>query len=717
MKQTREISHFLHSQYFADGLRITFGTLLPALVFSYYGNLQTGIAISLGALVTSIPDTPGPVNHRRNAMLITVVLVFFAATLTKLVSEYPLLLGVEIVVLSFLFSMFSVYGNRASSVGSAGILIMILNMEGHGNPDQNVFQQTLYIVAGSIWYTLLSLTLTQFRPYRLAQQSLAVSIRNIASYLRVKADFYAIDKDADESYRKLIEQQILAHEHQDEVRELLFRGKVSVKDTTKIGRLLILIFSDMIDLFEQSMATHYDYHAIRKTYGDTGVLNTYRLVIIRLANELDNLSYYINANQRPKPLYNFNPAIEKLKAAVDEVERQHGLNTLPLKKILINIRAIAQRIDNIYKYFSRNASYQPQSDETDLSKFITHQRFDAKIFRNNLTLESNLFRHALRMSCVMGIGYLLSHLLPLGHHSYWILLTILVILKPGFSLSKQRNYQRLAGTVIGGIGGVLILLLVRNETALFVTLMAFMVLTFSFIRLNYIVGVIFMTPYILILFNFLGLSMLTVARERILDTLIGSFLAFASSYIIFPSWERKQVQGHMRKLLISNYRYLAQALQIIAGKPLEVTAYKLARKEVYVDTANMASVFQRMITEPKNKQKNSKDLNKFVVFNHILSSYSVTLLQTVKQADNQVLTSEHVRLLRRTLTLLAQSIRLLPDESDDFQETDIAIPENLDENNIPSEDIVLIKEQLEFLKRIAGDIQKVTEKMLPAAAA
>src|SRR5690606_30153763 len=120
-------------------------------------------------------------------------------------------------------------------------------------------------------------------------------------------------------------------------------------------------------------------------------------------------------------------------------------------------------------------------------------------------------------------------------------------------------------------------------------------------------------PYILILFNFLGLSSLVVARERILDTLIGSLLAFVSSYIIFPSWERKQVYGNMRSLLIANYNYLSQALTIIAGRPLELTDYKLARKEVYVATANMASAFQRMISEPKNKQKHTKDLNRFVV--------------------------------------------------------------------------------------------------------
>src|SRR5690606_9255003 len=126
---------------------------------------------------------------------------------------------------------------------------------------------------------------------------------------------------------------------------LVFKSKRNIRDTTKIGRMLILIFTDIIDLFEQSMATHYDYNALSKTYGHTGILNDFKLIILRVANELDNLGYEINANKTPKPLYNFKDDLEKLRLKIDTIEKEYGLNTLLLKKILINVRNLTQRLD------------------------------------------------------------------------------------------------------------------------------------------------------------------------------------------------------------------------------------------------------------------------------------------------------------------------------------------------------------------------------------
>src|SRR3546814_17777730 len=34
-------------------------------------------------------------------------------------------------------------------------------------------------------------------------------------------------------------------------------------------------------------------------------------------------------------------------------------------------------------------------------------------------------------------------------HSYWIILTILIVMKPGFALTRQRNGWRLTGTLLG----------------------------------------------------------------------------------------------------------------------------------------------------------------------------------------------------------------------------------------------------------------------------
>lgn len=714
MNRTKEIQNFFYSQYFADGLRITFGTVVPALIFSLLGNLQVGIIISLGAMVVGLSDTPGPLNHRRNGMWLCTLVVLVSVLITVLASSIPWLLALIIIALSFLFSMFAVYGARASSVGTMGILVMVLSIDAIDDTSRGVIAHLSYILAGCTWYMLLSLSLQQVRPYRQAQQALAESIQNVADYIRIKAKFYTTELNSEKNYRALIEQQIIVSEHQDDVRELLFRGKKTIKDTTKIGRLLIVIFTDIVDLFEQSMATHYDYDTIRQQFGPTGVLQYFNATIRRIGNELAHLSYQINANKKPTALYNFKTDLERIRAAIDNVETTHQINTLPLKKILINVRNLIQRIDSIYGYFNMESKNSFKKEETDLSKFIEHKEIDLKPLRENLTMKSTLFRHALRMAIVMGLGYLLSLVINVGAHSYWILLTIMVILKPGFSLTKQRNFQRLIGTIIGGIGGALLLMFITDETSLFILLLVFMVATYSLIRINYVISVVFMTPYILILFSFLDMNTLTILRERIIDTLIGSGLAFFSSYIILPSWESMQVHGPMRKLLIANYQYMAQALKVIAGQQPNITDYKLARKDVYVTTANMASAFQRMITEPKSKQKDAKEVNRFVVFNHILSSYSVTLLNNVMGADSTSLTGAQVRVIRKTLFLLAQSINLFePDEDEDeFREIEIDTPPDIDDNNIDSEESRLITDQLHFLNRIATDLNKSCTELM-----
>lgn len=721
MSKAREIKNFFYGQYFADGVRIAFGTLVPAVLLSYFVDIKVGTTMSLGAMMVGLADTPGPPSHRRNGMFVCLFLVLLTSMLTNLLNSVPLLLLIEIVILSFSYAMFAVYGARAATVGAMAMLSMILNTDSLGGDLFDSFVHSMYIFAGGLWYIIMSSSVTQVRPYRLAQQELGESIHKVAAYIRLKSNFYDSNIDNDKNYLALIEQQVLVHEHQENVRELVFKSKRNIRDTTKIGRMLILIFTDIIDLFEQSMATHYDYNALSKTYGHTGILNDFKLIILRVANELDNLGYEINANKTPKPLYNFKDDLEKLRLKIDTIEKEYGLNTLLLKKILINVRNLTQRLDGIYSYFRMEPKDITQQEEADYTKFVNNHTIDFSLFRENLTLQSSIFRHAIRMAIVMGLGYVIALIFNVGSHSYWILLTIMVILKPGFGLTKQRNFQRLTGTIIGGVVGVLILLLIQDQTILFVLLMLLIIATYSLIRINYIISVMFMTPYVMIMFSFLEINTFVIVQERVLDTLIGSALAFVSSYIIFPNWESQNLHRPMRKLLIANYNYIAQALHIIAGSPLDITQYKLARKEVYIATANMGSAFQRLITEPKNKQKFAKELNKFVVLNHILSSYSVTLLNNVRQADNSALTGDHVKLIRKTLFSLAQSIKsIIPinwgDSSDDtpFLEAEVSIPEDLDANNMDSDELRLITDQLTFLNRIAVDLNKLSEKLISA---
>jgi uncharacterized membrane protein (TIGR01666 family) len=703
MKQSREIKTFIFSQYFSDGLRITFGVLLPSLIFYQLDLLSIGLTISLGAVCTSIADNQGPINHKRNGMLFCTIFVFSIALLTGLINKYPFLIGIEILLLSFFFSMFSVYGNRASSIGTAALLIMILTIDEDVIKYNGAWAHALYILTGGIWYMLLSMSLSQLWPYRLTQQALGECIRDVSAYVKLKAEFYNTESDFDENYKKLIAQQVLTHEHQDSLRELLFKTRLMVKESTHVGRLLILVFVDIVDLFEQTMATHYDYQAIRNTFGKTDSLNEFNKIILKLAEELENLSYYIVSNKKPIRLHDFKPELEKLKYSIDQVE-ELGINGLVLKKILINVRNMISRVEKIYSYF--NQKQLSGQNNVDYSKFVSHEDFDFRKIKENLSSKSSIFRHSVRVSLMLLIGFLVSKLFPIGHHSYWILLTILVILKPAYSLTRKRNAERLIGTFIGGLVGALILIYIEDQSVLFVFLLMFMVGTYSSQRINYTVSVLFMTPYILILFSFLGEKNLNITQERMLDTLIGSIIAFFSSYVVLPNWEYFQFKNFMREVLIANYSYLHNVAEALSGKKSDVISYKLARKDVYVSSANLGSAFQRMLTEPKSKQQHIKEYHKFVVLNHMLSSYIATLMTTLHQANSVDIDSNHIKLIRKSLYVLSDVIKKM--DSPGYNELEITIADVKTGISLSSE-AKLLSEQLELVYKLILDIQKLSQ--------
>lgn len=710
---TREIKSFFYSQYFSDGLRITAGILLPSLILLEFNQFDLGLTFSLGALCICVIDNPGPVTHKRNSMAIGNLCLFLVAAITGFARLNLYTLGLEITLFSFLFSMFTVYGNRAASVGTCSLLIMIFMMD-KAQPPGNVLWYSATILVGGLWYMAFSLIFFGIRPYRAAQQALGENIADIARFLRIKADFYLPEKDIDDNYRKLVSQQIQVSQHQDAVRELLFKSRVLVKESTGASRILVLTFVDLVDMFEQIMATHYDYSEIRDRFKDTGILNEISRILQHMADELDEIAYMVLSNARNRHITDFNIELEKLKLKIDDIGKNNQeISNLVLKKILINLRDLSDSINNVYNYYhSKTAAKSTElRGDVEYSQFVTHQDYAPHIFFDNFTLDSGAFKHALRVSLVCLVGFITAKTVAQGHHSYWVLLTIIVILKPGFSLSKQRNYQRLIGTICGGIIGILILSFIPNTTAQFLFLMTFMIGTYSFSRLNYVVSVIFMTPYVLILFKFLGVGLLNVAQERILDTLIGSSIAFIASYLIFPTWEFDQIQETLRDVVVANINYLITIAENLSGKITGTTMYKLARKDVYVKSANLSAAFERMTSEPKSKQRKVKEVHKFVVLNHILSSYIANIASGLVKKESQLPYPEALKLVKKSISVLNESNKKLQGQPIEFNIGKTTTVSETDKIELSAED-TLLKEQLGFINKISYDITRITDNIL-----
>ena len=294
-KKAQNVKYFLFSQYLADGIRITLAIILPSVICAGLGRLDVGIIISEGALCVSIGDGPGPVQHRTNGMLYSNIFIFFIALLTGFVNNSFFLLGLLVLFSSFFFTMFTVYGNRAASVGTAALLIMVLRMAKVNSAPEVVIDSVL-ILGGGAWYMLVALLFYRLTPYRPAQRSLGDCIHETAKFLRIKAALYDTKTKLDDEYRKLVAQQVVVNEKQDAVRELLFKNRELVKEPTRTGKLLVLTFTDVVDLYEQIMATWYDYPSLRKRFSSTGILDEVSLLIKDIADELDHIGQAIQSN-------------------------------------------------------------------------------------------------------------------------------------------------------------------------------------------------------------------------------------------------------------------------------------------------------------------------------------------------------------------------------------------------------------------------------------
>ena len=732
----KEYKSFINSYYLGEGLRVTAGAVLPALVLNYFGWLSVGVLVSLGAVCVSASDNPGPIHHRRNGMQVCTALIFVVCIITGYTAPYPFLLGGWVAIACFVFSMIGVYGGRVISIGIAALLVMVLNMNkpGHG---WNVLLNAVYIAAGGVWYMLLSLVLYHVRPYRLIQQALGDCIMATSDYLRIRAKFYEAHIDYEDVYRQLMEQQVQVQHKQDLLRELLYKSRGIVKDSTVTSRTLMMLFIDTVDLFEKAATSFYPYENLHRFFDDTDILARFRDCVGAVADALDDTGIAVSSGKASAPPDALQEKLEALQQHFIEFRNIH-LNAenlealITLRKILQAIEDMAARILTLHnqtKYDKKRArEFKPSGDH---DKFVTHTDINWKLLRDNLSIQSDIFRHSLRVSIAATAGYILSHLLSLGH-SYWILLTIIVILKPAYSLTKKRNYERVLGTVAGALAGLLVLYFIHDNTVLFFIMLVLMTGTYSFVRTNYLLAVICMTPYILLLFHLLDSGHFkTIITDRVIDTAIGSAIAFAANFFLLPAWEHEQIKKYQLAAVAAALDYYSSVSQTFTGNAVTDTEFRLSRKQAFVALANLSDAFSRLLAEPKSKQKNARQVHQFVVLTHMLTSHTATLahfskLLAVKYQSPDFApiiadTCRHLQTARQLLEEPPAASSLLTGQHSNFtlgtHIKELVAKRNkeleqglaLTDTRLRLSELKPIVDQFQFIASIAADISKAAE--------
>ncbi|MDY0931467.1 FUSC family protein [Chryseobacterium sp. CFBP8996] len=638
MNYSSELKKIVTSQYVYSSIRITLATVIPCLVLSYFGLLKDYFLFPLGTSFVALTDQPGPFIRRRNSLTFAIFCFVVVATIASLVKGIIPLVLLEVIVFGMFFSLIGVYGQRLAAVGSLALVVLAIFIDGHLT-GANILKSLVIFAAGCIWFLLIFLIVTTIQPYKLASQMIGENYLQLAEFLKIKANYYQKNPDFDKLSLQVIAKQIGIKNLQEETRETVFKTRTIVNESTTLSRLLMLMFLNSMDLHEKLMTSESDYKKLQESFEDTEILVKIHDYLNILSDEIANIGIALQSSTRARPIFNLDASFHELNVHYFELRNKEMTpenleNFMILRQIMMRINEITKEISEIYKVFSQNVRLAKSlSTGLDLKKFMPkEEKINFKVLKSNISLTSSHFRHAIRITIALLLGYLVS-LLPFIEigHTYWILITIVAILKPAYSITKQRNFLRFCGTVVGAVIAYALLHFIHVNAILFAILLLSMILCFSLLKGRYFWAVLFMTIYVFMSFNFLNPGNVNVIfKDRIADTFIAGIIAFLVSYIVLPVWEHTQNLDLMKKSAESNLTYFHSVMSKFLNENFNLEDYKVKRKNAIISLANLSDNFQRMISDPKNQQKKLEVVHQFVATSHLITAYTASLSQYAK---------------------------------------------------------------------------------------
>ncbi|MDO5615082.1 MAG: FUSC family membrane protein [Cruoricaptor ignavus] len=642
MKYKSEIQKFVTSQYLYSGFRIALAIVIPSIILAYFGLLKDFFLFPLATSFVGLTDQPGPFIRRRNSLILAIVVFSLVAGIASLLKNYPPLIFLEIIFFGIFFSMIGVYGQRLASVGGLALVVLSIFIDGHLTGD-NIAKSLIIFTLGSVWFLIVFLVAVKLQPYKLAGQMIGENYLELADYLKLKAKFYNINQDVNEVYSQVISKQIVIKNLQEETRELVFKTRTMVNESTTSSRLLMLMFLNSIDFYEKLLTSEQDYKKIRETFGETDILSKIHDYLLLLSEEIINIGIALQSGSKTKSLSNIEKEHQKIYDEFSKLRNRTMTsetleNFMTLRMILLRINDISDDIKTIYKVFSQDTkNAKSLSTGLDFDKFVPKQeKLNSKVFFNNFSLKSSHFRHAIRITLALLLGYGISkfHILGIGH-SYWILITIVAIMRPAYSTTKHRNLLRLYGTTSGAIVAYFILYFFDSDTFLLSIMLGSMIFCFALLKGKYSWAVFFMTIYIFIAFNFLNPGNINaIFKDRILDTMIAGIIVYLVSYFVLPVWEHTQNKDLMYFSTKANLDYFQTVMQRFGNPNSDIHQYKIKRKDAIIHLANMSDNFQRMLSDPKHRQKKLEVVHQFVNTSHLVTAYIASLSLYNKNGDN-----------------------------------------------------------------------------------
>lgn len=586
----------------------------------FLGDVKLTIPLTLGVVAAALTDLDDRLSGRLRNLIITLVCFFIASASVELLFPWPWAFGLGLAISTSGFILLGGLGQRYATIAFGALLIAIYTMLGV-SLYQHWYQQPIMLIAGAVWYNVLTLTGHLIFPIRPLQDNLARSYDRLAHYLELKSRLFDPDIEQD-SQSPLYElaianSQLVATLNQTKASLLTrLRGDRGQRST----RRTLQYYFVAQDIHERASSSHVQYQPLRDAFRYSDIMFRFQRLLSMQSQACRQLSQSILLTTPYQHDPHFERAFTHIEAALERIQTG-GTDKEQLKALgflLNNLRAIDAQLATIE---SEQQLAMPQgSTETELAddRLLGFSDIWLRLTRN-LTPESALFRHALRMSLVLCTGYTFIQLTGL-QHGYWILLTSLFVCQPNYNATRHRLTLRVIGTLVGVAIGLPILLLVPSIEGQLILIVITGVLFFAFRNIQYAHATMFITLLVLLCFNLLGEGF-DVALPRILDTLVGCAIAWAAVSFIWPDWKFRNLPIVLGRAINANCRYLDAILEQYHQGRDNRLAYRIARRDAYNRDAELASVVSNLSTEPHTTGEMRETAFRLLCLNHTFTSY------------------------------------------------------------------------------------------------
>jgi len=615
---------FFYSHYFYLGLRFAGGLVGVTLLTLQFANMAVAMTVCIGALCTALMDMPSPLRHKFNEMSASVLLCSAVTLLISLCAPFHWLLMAMLVLVSFAACMMVVYGKKSMPLQLATLFIMTMSME-HDLTVRESFIHTGLFTLGAVAYLAYAMGISWILRHRIKQQVLAEALFELAAYIDIKADFYDARYNLTEQFNKLIRHQSLLADRQQASRDLILRSHNNAKDA-----IVVQVHVCMLDLYELILSTHTDYTQLRTHLADSPILKTLHDMAYKAARDIESVAYDVTRKKASYPEISYDAELAAIEAELAAIQRridegkpqQEALAVLRAQRN--KIRAIVRMIAELHQASQKAYDTTPFWADADMGPFLSQQKYEFRMILSHLRWDSPIFRFSLRVAMAITVGLAVASWLPYAAHSYWIVLTIVIILKPSFSITKQRRSDRIVGTIIGCVITALVIKFFNYPPLILACLILATVATPTFIYLRYRYAAIAVSVMILLQMHLIAPGNHDLIVERLVDTFVGAAVATVFSFVLV-NWEYQSLPNLVRDVLAANLRYMQASFDLLQGKGKDDFAYRIERKRLMDSLAGLSSALVRMLDEPARMQRAAEDINLFTVQNYLLVAHVAAL--------------------------------------------------------------------------------------------